>query len=978
MSGTYSRKQLFKSSSTVCGIIESDSLEPFKLQCTSLISYATNHQSRKFIDTVMQLKSRTSSKNSILFDCCKYGSINILSYLIQECKTHNINLLKKALCLISKPRSNTLLMTCVIANKKEEREDIKLRKFLCLNLLLETMVDILNNKKFREIVNHRNYHSMHFITLSSKYNDINSLKLIFYYCGLKSTRTTTRNIIDKKSIMEKEHNTTKSNKFKNGMYYAKFNKNLEMKRFFLNMFNNNGNYINKNMVDCLILQSCSATFSPCQSFLNRIDDSNSNGNNNGNNSVNNNNTNSVYLPTTNVSGKTSSVMVDNHDRDCINQNRAKNKNDKNKIKKEKQKNKNKNKKMQMALSATAATPSPSLDVDDENNVIKSTITEKNKKEVIPIEGEHNDNSTLVVYRQTNNNETITPKLAPKYRIFSFKFGTMEVIETNILLFLHWNDGLKFRQINKYFNKLIKEQLYDFFIFDSIKTSLYVIAQRAQRIKDKIDSKKHDKENGSHLFISRCIKNEMFEQFIYILKKNTFCQCNDNKTIDEFMNRLEERCNAFLTCRRLAKKYRDGQMFVRKTDFFNRSQYDECQAVYARWQDNTDTSGNTTTTTTTTTTANTKCRENIKRFINYMNDIINNIKKWDEKLFTNASDHWRASKKIDKYYNDLFDVFFYLTCHVPDESERKKYKADPSFRLHETKWRYFAETICTWLLIAFMDRLPLSRPFIGSFKGKKSSNDYHTDFGGHSFLEFFLELKTHVVNRIDFLPLYNYFEAMYDEEYAFIFNYGMPVAVFRQMQCVYFHMYVGSFRINFILSSFFVTNSKRLNNRSTFIRSLFMHKSDKLYNKIGNGHAKQDCTLNRLTFLFLKDIRPFGTLKCKNGVYHEFNFAPWVEFRSAVKGDIRENTPFDLDALGDKLLDAIEKVKLEYSEAAQQYENDEQFHDGLYHHCESLFESIKCRFSSNFDYENVNRETFVSNINSLIKQTQKQKQRQNIL
>ena len=200
---------------------------------------------------------------------------------------------------------------------------------------------------------------------------------------------------------------------------------------------------------------------------------------------------------------------------------------------------------------------------------------------------------------------------------------------------------------------------------------------------------------------------------------------------------------------------------------------------------------------------------------------------------------------------------------------------------------------------------------------------------------------------------------------------MPVAVFRRMQCVHYHMCVGSFRTNFSLSSFFITNSKRLSGRSTFVKSLFMHDMDKLYNNIGNEHAKQDCTLNRLTYLFLKDIRPFGIEPTELKIGYEFNFAAWVEVFSTFRGDKRDNNPFDLDKFAYQVLGARKKVKLAYSEAAQQYENDQKFHEMLYQYCKSLFDTMKCRMTSNFDYENVNNETFVSNINSLIKQIQRQ-------
>ena len=91
--------------------------------------------------------------------------------------------------------------------------------------------------------------------------------------------------------------------------------------------------------------------------------------------------------------------------------------------------------------------------------------------------------------------------------------------------------------------------------------------------------------------------------------------------------------------------------------------------------------------------------------------------------------------------------------------------------------------------------------------------------------------------------------MYQQEHEFLFKHTLTVAIFRQLQLLSYQWHIGSFRMNFILSSFLLTNSKRLKNRSVFVKSLFMRKYDKLYNKIGNTDAKTDRTLNRLTYLF---------------------------------------------------------------------------------------------------------------------------------
>ena len=149
---------------------------------------------------------------------------------------------------------------------------------------------------------------------------------------------------------------------------------------------------------------------------------------------------------------------------------------------------------------------------------------------------------------------------------------------SIMLFLSWNDGLNFtrRQMNKYFNKLSNKQLCDHFIFDSIKSSLLLIQQRTKHIKHKIEEKEQDKNNESRLFISHCGKNEMFDQFVYIVEK---VQLVNVATLPSFMN-LWAVAAGNLLCVRIPQ-YHNGQMFVRKTDSFDSEQYEECKVVWIR-------------------------------------------------------------------------------------------------------------------------------------------------------------------------------------------------------------------------------------------------------------------------------------------------------------------------------------------------------------------------------------------------------------
>ena len=123
--------------------------------------------------------------------------------------------------------------------------------------------------------------------------------------------------------------------------------------------------------------------------------------------------------------------------------------------------------------------------------------------------------------ETENSEA-SAQLPFKYRVFSFKFGELKQVDQNILSFLSCRDGLSSRTLNKYFNKLIGDNMIDYFIFESIINSLKIIPQRARNIKTKIQHEnEYDQDNGSHIFIDRCIKNEMFDQFLAIVEKNEF-------------------------------------------------------------------------------------------------------------------------------------------------------------------------------------------------------------------------------------------------------------------------------------------------------------------------------------------------------------------------------------------------------------------------------------------------------------------------
>ena len=105
------------------------------------------------------------------------------------------------------------------------------------------------------------------------------------------------------------------------------------------------------------------------------------------------------------------------------------------------------------------------------------------------------------------------------------------------------------------------------------------------------------------------------------------------------------------------------------------------------------------------------RKYIHNLITHMSDIVNNLSKLNGKLFNDEIEHWRASKKISKYYDDLFDVLLFFGWSSATRVETMQLEIDSNFTLYNSKWRYFEESIFIWLLIAFVDKLPISRDFI---------------------------------------------------------------------------------------------------------------------------------------------------------------------------------------------------------------------------------------------------------------------------
>ena len=125
--------------------------------------------------------------------------------------------------------------------------------------------------------------------------------------------------------------------------------------------------------------------------------------------------------------------------------------------------------------------------------------------------------------------------------------------------------------------------------------------------------------------------------------------------------------------------------------------------------------------------------------------------------------------MDKCYQALLNVFYHLSCYVPNEKYIETIGNNRIDSKYRFLWRYLNETIVTWLLVTFLDKLPKTRHFIANvnyvndstfqfvyenynqdnINGNNNKNknkigeakhSFHTDFGGKSFIEFFLEFK----------------------------------------------------------------------------------------------------------------------------------------------------------------------------------------------------------------------------------------------
>ena len=246
---------------------------------------------------------------------------------------------------------------------------------------------------------------------------------------------------------------------------------------------------------------------------------------------------------------------------------------------------------------------------------------------------------------------------------------------------------------------------------------------------------------------------------------------------------------------------------------------------------------------------------IWQFIQHIWSIIRNIQKWDNKLFTNTCDHWIAYLVTKKLYCDLFDVLFYFGWFL-NECGKNLFEIDEYLCYH------FEETIYTWLLVTFVDKLPPSRPFTGDFDTNCVSS------GGTSMIEFFVELKTRMTMMYPILERKTCIDIIDNCTHPETFRIFLPCGLYQHLQQANnYNEYVGSFRRNFITSAFLLTNRKHLNNRKTLVESLFARESDPKLNYYWRNHEV-------LASLFLKDVAPFGTKQ--EYVINELNIAQWIE------------------------------------------------------------------------------------------------------
>ena len=304
---------------------------------------------------------------------------------------------------------------------------------------------------------------------------------------------------------------------------------------------------------------------------------------------------------------------------------------------------------------------------------------------------------------------------------------------------------------------------------------------------------------------------------------------------------------------------------------------------------------------------------ILKFIQLIDSTIYNINKYNTQLWMNEMNFYKYYLQCAQLYDDLFDIFFYFGWYLGNE-DKHNYDKNESC--------YFYESILTWITVQFMDKLPVTPQFIGEigFRGGggcglgivyEAENRCHLDWGGVSFIEFFITFKTHMAMQYPFFKRINYNRLMQGNHFSDLIEENFA-AYFYDSLCLSDNWfdYIGFWRINFVLSMYFLSNDKHLGHRDHLVNAMLMFNRKFLapqvvQNKIYINDVRcHDISLNRLQFMFLYDARPFGPIrlpcdleKCNNKrLIKPVHFNPWtwISLYENDKNDTVDNLANDCE------------------------------------------------------------------------------------
>ena len=486
-----------------------------------------------------------------------------------------------------------------------------------------------------------------------------------------------------------------------------------------------------------------------------------------------------------------------------------------------------------------------------------------------------------------------------YSIIGYEFGSMESIDGMIICqYFSLKDVLRYQLVNKYFNNLINDRLNDIIWYD--------ICNALQVLPMKMTEKMHivnDNNNRNIGVDGRVSENTKASEIFWH-------SCKDNGVEIDSLLKILEKNHLFIN---KSDGSRDNQK-REKNNFLNKLN-DTCCHFLKRWENikTTDTNTNTKTNANGNTNASTECDKNLmfkRKKIDYQNwfdrqemneklerlkqikcdksqsfktthsivkfsqlidNIVCKVNKYNKQLWTNETNFYIYYPKVKELYDDLFDIFYYFGWYLGNEEKNTYNKNDAC---------YFYESIFIWITIRFMDQLPITPQFIGDFGdvnkplgyGKyRDENRCHTDWGNVSFIEFFITFKTHMTMQYPFFKGDNYTFKMGKIENENVFEEIFPAYFYDSLRFSdNWFDYIGFWRINFLLSMYFLSNDKHLGKRNHLIQVMLTFGVSRsalervVWNRMYYNFVDNDNTLNRLQFMFLYDARPFAPLRSPFG------------------------------------------------------------------------------------------------------------------